>query len=182
MTLRAHSTELPGVLVLESPVHRDARGWFSELWSHRACREAGIDRHWVQQNAVHSVGPVIRGIHWQLPPAAQAKLVRPLMGAIRDVAVDLRRSSPTFGHWVAVELEAGDGCALLVPEGFGHGYRVLSSEALVSYALSAEYAPEHERALAWNDPGLAIDWGGGVPILSDKDARAPYLDAASVFD
>lgn len=181
MTLRVQPSALPEVRIVEAPVHRDQRGWFSELWSARACAEAGLDAHWVQQNAVHSVGPVIRGIHWQLPPAAQAKLVRPLLGAIRDVAVDLRRSSPTFGQWVAVDLEADDGRALLIPEGFGHGYRVLGSEALVSYALNAEYDPRHERTLAWNDPTLAIDWGDGPPIVSDKDAAAPLLGEADIF-
>lgn len=183
MTARIEATELPEVLRITSAVHHDSRGWFSEIWNVEAFGgQAGIPQQWAQFNAAWSEGDVVRGIHWQLPPAAQVKLVRPLQGRVIDVAVDLRQHSPTFGRWVAAELDAEAGDALLIPEGFGHGYRALGGTALLSYALSAPFAPQHERTLRWNDPTLAIDWGGdGTPKVSAKDAAAPLFTEADLF-
>lgn len=158
--------------------HGDARGWFTETYSKRRLAEAGIDEEFVQDNHSFSAARgTLRGIHFQIPPHAQAKIVRCLAGAIWDVAVDLRAGSPTYGSWVAAELTASGGEQLYVPEGFGHGFLTLSENAEVAYKTSGYYVPECEAGLAWNCPDVAIDWplAGLEPVLSDKDRQLPSL-------
>lgn len=157
----------------------DARGWFSESYSRRRLAELGIDIEFVQDNHSFSAAKgTLRGIHFQSPPHAQAKLVRCIAGAIWDVAVDLRVGSPTFGWWVATELTASGGEQLYVPEGFGHAFITLTDNAEVAYKASDYYAPECDGGVAWNDPQIAIDWPllNTQPALSDKDQRLPKLE------
>ena len=169
-------TRLPGVLILTPPRHADGRGWFSETWSAARMAAAGLDLAFVQDNHSFSVAKgTLRGLHYQRPPRAQDKLVRCSRGAIRDVAVDIRSGSPTFGQWVAVELSAENGRQLLVPKGFLHGFVTLTEACEVQYRCTDLYSPDHDGAVRWNDPALGIDWGVTEPILSDKDARAPLL-------
>lgn len=175
-------TPLPGVLVVEPRVHRDARGAFWETYHEGRYVAAGIDARFVQTNASCSRGGTLRGLHFQAPPHAQAKLVSVLDGAIFDVAVDLRPGSPTFGAWFGMDLTAESMQQVFVPEGFAHGFVVTSETALVSYACSAVYAPEAERSIAWDDPDIGIAWPVAAPVLSEKDASAPRLaDLVSTF-
>ena len=177
-------TRLPGVLVMTPRVFSDARGWFAETWQDRDFAAAGIDARFVQDSHCHSRRGVLRGLHYQLRQP-QGKLVRVLGGEIHDVAVDLRRSSPTFGAWTAETLSAENRRMLWLPPGFAHGYLVLSEHADVAYKVTDYYAPEHERALRWNDARLGISWPlppGTAPMLSERDAAAPGLDDAECFD
>lgn len=170
--MRAIETTLPGVLVLEPEVFGDARGFFLESWNARDfARVTGLDTRFVQDNHSHSRRGVLRGLHYQIRQP-QGKLVRVVRGAIFDVAVDLRKSSPTFGRWVGVELSGENHRQLWVPPGFGHGFLVVSESADVLYKATDYYAPEYERSLLWNDPTVGIDWplGGIEPLLSAKDA------------
>jgi dTDP-4-dehydrorhamnose 3,5-epimerase len=166
-------TELPGVLVIVPRRFGDARGWFSETWNARALAARGVDTPFVQDNQSFSAEKgTLRGLHYQAPPHAQAKLVRCLAGRILDVAVDARTGSPTFGRWTARELTEEGGEQLLVPEGFLHGFLTLTPDCHVAYKCSDYYAPEADGAVLWNSAG--IDWGlDGAPILSAKDAAAP---------
>lgn len=160
--------------------HGDERGWFSESYSQRRLGEQGITDIFVQDNHSFSAAKgTLRGIHFQTPPHAQAKIVRCLAGAIWDVAVDLRKGSPTYGKWVACELTAAGGEQLYVPAGFGHGFMTLTENAEVAYKASDYYAPECDAGLAWDDADMAIDWpiGDIAPILSDKDRALPSLAA-----
>jgi dTDP-4-dehydrorhamnose 3,5-epimerase len=167
---------LPGVRVLTPRRHPDARGWFSESWNREALRGVGIDLDFVQDNhsLSHKAGTV-RGLHYQRPPRAQAKLVRVVAGSILDVAVDARRGSPTYGRWVAEILSADDGRQLLVPEGFLHGFVTREPDTQVLYKCTDVYDPACDGGVAWDDPTLAIDWGlpSRGAILSDKDRAAP---------
>ena len=158
----------------------DARGFFSESWSRKRLAEAGIDLDFVQDN--HSVSAragTVRGLHFQSPPHAQAKLVRCGRGVLWDVAVDIRRGSPSFGQWVGVELSAENGRQLLIPAGFLHGFVTRVDDTEIVYKCTDYYAPDCDGALRWDDPQIGIDWGlePGHAILSDKDARAPLLAA-----
>lgn len=175
-------TAIPDVVVLEPKVFGDERGFFFESYNKRALREAaGIDAEFVQDNHSRSVRSVLRGLHYQIREA-QGKLVRATAGEIFDVAVDLRRASPTFGRWVGVELTAASKRMLWVPPGFAHGFLVLSAEAEVQYKATAYYAPEHERALLWNDPGIGVRWPlSGEPLLNERDRRATPLSAAELY-
>jgi len=177
------ATELPGVLLLEPRVHQDARGFFLESYNRRTFGEAtGLDIDFVQDNQVFSVRNVLRGLHYQIRQP-QGKLVVVLAGEIFDAAVDVRRSSPTFGKCVATTLSGGAHRMLWVPAGFAHGYLVLSEHAIVLYKTTDYYAPEHERTILWNDPALGIRWPlEGAPIVSDKDRRAPPFSSADLFD
>jgi dTDP-4-dehydrorhamnose 3,5-epimerase len=162
----------------------DARGWFSETFNARRFAAAGIAAEFVQDN--HSLSRpagTLRGLHFQRAPHAQAKLVRCLRGRIYDVAVDLRRESPTFRRWVGAELSDAGGEQLFVPAGFGHAFLTLEPDCEVAYKVDAYYAPEADGGIAWNDPALAVDWplGGGEPVLSDKDAALPMM-AQAAFD
>ncbi|HEX2369240.1 MAG TPA: dTDP-4-dehydrorhamnose 3,5-epimerase [Acidimicrobiia bacterium] len=176
-------TPIAEVLVLEPEVRGDERGFFVETWNARTfASAAGLERSFVQDNHSRSARMVLRGIHYQIEQA-QGKLLRVVSGRVFDVAVDLRRSSPTFGRWVGVELTATNHRQLWVPEGFGHGFVVLSESADLLYKTTDYYAPEHERTLAWDDPDVGIDWPleGGQPILSAKDRAGHLLASADLF-
>jgi len=178
-------TELEGVLILEPQVFGDERGFFMETFNQHAF-DAAIGRHvtFVQDNHSRSGRGVLRGLHYQVAPHAQGKLVRVTQGSIFDVAVDLRRSSATFAHWVAIELSARNRRQLWIPAGFAHGFAVLGEEAEVLYKTSAYYHAASEISLRWDDPVLAIDWpaAAGPHVLSAKDAVArPFADAPT-FD
>jgi dTDP-4-dehydrorhamnose 3,5-epimerase len=180
--LKKIPTSLPGVFVLEPRVFGDERGFFLESFNERAMRELGIDQHFVQDNHSCSSRNVLRGLHYQIKQA-QGKLVRVVEGEILDVAVDLRRSSATFGRWEAVRLSGENKRMLWIPRGFAHGFRVLSEKAHVLYKATDYYAPEHERTLAWNDPDLKIDWSlDGEPTVSAKDQRGSSLANAETFE
>lgn len=159
----------------------DARGYFSETWSAPRFAEAGFALTWVQDNQSYSAPRhVLRGLHFQVAPFAQDKLVRVLRGRIFDVAVDLRQGSPSFGRWVACELSAAGGNQLLIPKGFAHGFLTLEPDCEVFYKVSAPYAPQADRCLRYDDPHFAIAWplGGAAPVLSAKDRAAPLLAEA----
>ena len=176
-------TAIPDVLVLEPRVFGDARGFFFESYNARDFAQAtGLQVEFVQDNHSQSERGVLRGLHYQLAHA-QGKLVRVVHGEVFDVAVDLRRSSPTFGRWVGERLSADKHKQLWVPPGFAHGFVVLSESAGFLYKTTDYWYPEHERCIAWNDPDLGIDWplGGLQPLLAAKDAAAPLLREAEVF-
>ena len=175
-------TDLPEVLILEPAVFRDDRGFFLESWNARTFREAtGVDATFVQDNHSQSARSVLRGIHYQVTKP-QGKLVRAVTGAILDVAVDLRRSSPRFGRWVAVELSADNHRQLWVPPGFGHAFLVRSAVADVLYKTTEYWIKEYDRSIRWDDPTLSVDWRlSEAPKVSVKDAQAPLLSAAELF-
>jgi dTDP-4-dehydrorhamnose 3,5-epimerase len=166
-------TALAGVVIVEPVVHRDARGFFMESYHAERYRAAGIDVEFVQDNHSRSGRGTLRGLHWQVAPRPQAKLVRVLAGEIFDVAVDIRPDSPTFGQWVGTRLDAERFRQLFVPVGFAHGFCVLSEIAEVEYKCSAVYDPAAERGLMWNDPAIGIAWPIEHPILSSRDQRHP---------
>jgi dTDP-4-dehydrorhamnose 3,5-epimerase len=169
---------IPGVELLEPVVYGDDRGFFLEFYNARTFASLGIVRQFVQDNHSKSRRGVLRGLHYQLQHP-QAKLVRVISGEVFDVAVDIRRGSPTFGQWVAHVLSAANRRMMFVPEGFAHGFYVLSETAEINYKCSDYYAPEDERGLAWNDAALGIAWPlEGEPLLSDRDRRFPSLAAA----
>ncbi len=174
------ATEIPDVVEVHPKRFGDNRGWFSESYRHDVFVEAGIDLDFVQDNESFSATPgTIRGLHYQLPPFAQDKLVRVVRGAIFDVAVDIREKSPTFGQHVTRTLSAEVGNQLLVPVGFAHGFMTLTPDVHLTYKVTARYSAESERNIRWNDTELGIEWpqvdGGAEPILSDRDAVAPDL-------
>jgi dTDP-4-dehydrorhamnose 3,5-epimerase len=164
------------VVLIEARSFADDRGLFRELWQQRDFAAAGLDLNFVQDNHSRSVRNVLRGLHYQKPPRAQGKLVFTLSGEIYDVAVDVRRSSPTFGQWVSATLTGDNGHALWVPPGFAHGFIVRSETAHVVYKVTDVYAPDCDRGVVWNDPALDIDWGVAEPLLSPKDAVLPCLN------
>jgi len=175
-------TELPGPLVIEPEVFGDERGFFLESWNALQFREAGLDVGFVQDNHSRSRGGVLRGMHFQ-NPLPQGKLVRVVSGAVFDVAVDLRRSSPNFGRWVGVELSESNKRMFWVPEGFAHGFLTLRDETDLLYKCTAPYSPQCEHTLAWNDPSVGIDWplGGTKPQLSAKDREGVTLADVESF-
>ncbi len=178
------TTNLPGVLVLEPKVFGDARGFFLESWNARTFAQAtGVETTFVQDNHSRSARHVLRGIHYQVQ-RPQGKLVRVVSGAVWDVAVDLRRSSPHFGKWTGVELSEQNRKQLWIPPGFGHAFLVLSETADFLYKTTEYWIGEFDRSLRWNDPALAIDWplGGAQPLLAERDARAPTLADADTVD
>ena len=171
-------TEIQGLFIIEPDVYGDSRGYFFESFNKKRFEEqTGINVDFVQDNESRSTYGVVRGLHFQRPPHAQAKLVRVVSGRVLDVAVDLREGSPTYGKHVAVELSGENHRQVFIPKGFAHGFSVLSEDAVFQYKCDNYYHPESEGAVAWNDPDLAIDWR--VPeedvILSTKDARNPFL-------
>lgn len=178
-------TALPGVLLVTPRRFGDARGWFEETYAAAALAEAGFTRAFVQDNhAMSARRGVLRGLHFQAPPRAQDKLLRCARGAVLDVAVDIRRGSPTWGRSVAVELSEENGRQLLVPRGFAHGYLTLTDRADVLYKVTDGYAPETEGGLLWSDPALGIDWpvGAGEAVVNARDAAWPTLaDLQSPF-
>lgn len=172
-------TDIPDVLEIRPKRHGDNRGWFSETYKRSALLELGIDLDITQDNESFS-GPAgtLRGLHYQIDPHPQDKIVRVVRGAILDVAVDIRRNSATFGQYVAVTLTAAAGNQLLVPAGFAHGFCTLEPDVQVAYKVTGQYAPDCERAIRWDDPDLGIAWPDAVlaaPVLSDKDLIAPML-------
>lgn len=182
--MKATPTTIPDVLVIEPKVFGDARGFFYESFNQQAFNEAtGLDIQFVQDNHSRSTQGVLRGLHYQLPPFAQGKLVRCTRGAVWDVAVDIRKSSPTFGQWAGVELTEDNHKQLWIAPGFAHGFIVLSDTADFLYKTTAYYSPTHDRCIAWNDPHLAIDWHtiGIEPQLSAKDAAGARFAHADVF-
>ena len=178
------ATAIPEVKIVVPKVFGDARGYFFESWSAARYAEAGIDCNWVQDNESKSRFGVLRGLHYQAAPYTQAKLVRVIEGAVLDVAVDIRKGSPTFGKYVAVELSVENKYQLFVPRGFAHGFVVLSEEAVFAYKCDNIYMPSHERGIAFNDPALGINWQIKVDkfILSAKDTSNPLLADAEIFD
>ena len=167
--------EIPGVFLIEADVFRDDRGFFLESYHSERFAEHGIDLHFVQDNHSRSAGGVLRGLHAQVN-YPQAKLIRVVRGSIFDVAVDIRRGSPTFGQHVAVELSAESLAQFFIPAGFAHGFYVASEGADVEYKCSQHYRADDEIAIRWNDPSLSIPWPSASPILSPKDAKAPNLE------
>jgi dTDP-4-dehydrorhamnose 3,5-epimerase len=184
--MKVTRTAIPEVLVLEPKVFGDARGFFLESYNERVFREAaGLDVSFVQDNHSRSGKGVLRGLHYQVRQP-QGKLVRAVRGRVFDVAVDVRRSSPTFGRWVGAELSEDNHRQLWVPPGFAHGFVVLSESADFLYKTTDYYAPEHERCIAWDDPAIGVDWGlaaGGIqqPQLSSKDRNGTPLASSELF-
>ena len=168
-------TALPGVLILEPKVFGDARGYFFESWNRAAFEAAGITNDWMQDNESKSCFGVLRGLHYQAAPYTQAKVVRAISGTVLDVAVDIRKGSPTYGKHVAVELSGENKRQLYIPRGFAHGFAVLSDEAVFAYKCDNVYTPSAERGILFNDPGLGIDWRIDVSraLLSEKDKKHP---------
>ena len=176
--MEVSKTSLSGVLVLVPARHGDARGFFSESWNRRTLEACGVSLDFVQDN--HSLSAkrgTVRGLHYQAPPHAQDKLVRCGRGALLDVAVDIRRGSPTFGQWVAEELSAENGRQLLVPKGFAHGFVTLCDDTEIIYKCTDYYAPDCDRAIRFDDPEIGVDWGtsSAQATLSEKDRNAPML-------
>lgn len=182
--MKLTKTKLAGVLLLEPDVFGDHRGFFMESWSKRKLDALDVHYDFVQDNHSSStVKGTLRGIHFQRGERAQAKLVRCTRGAVYDVAVDLRPSSPTYRQWVGVELSAENKKQLLIPRGFGHGFLTLTDDVEFLYKADNYYASEADGGIRWNDPALGIDWGIERPVLSDKDAKAPFLqDTATGFE
>ena len=182
--MQLEETQLPGVVILTPKRFGDDRGYFSETYNRATLAGLGIDTTFVQDNQSLSRGVnTLRGLHYQRPPHAQAKLVRVLQGRIFDVAVDVRVGSQTYGKWVGVELSAEDGRQLLIPAGFLHGFATREPDTIVFYKCSDVYAPDCDGGLRWDDPAIGIDWGlTGDPVLSAKDASAPaFADFQSPF-
>lgn len=178
-------TDIPDVKILIPPKFEDSRGFLSETWSAKALEAAGIDCEFVQENQTLSIAPgTVRGLHYQIPPCAQDKLVRVLRGRMLDVAVDIRRDSPTFGKHVCVKLGAENRKQLFVPLGFAHGFVTREPNTEVLYKMSGYYSPQHERGLLWSDPELGITWGiaESEAVLNERDAGHPSLsDARDLF-
>lgn len=168
-------TSIPAVIRIQPHLFCDDRGFFFEAFKSTDFAAAGIHMPCVQVNHSRSVRGVVRGLHFQVTPAAQAKLVRVIRGAVWDVAVDVRPKSDTFAHWVAVELTEDNRELVYIPEGFAHGFAVLSDDAEIEYTVNREYSPQHERGIIWNDSDLAIDWPVDQPIVSGKDAGLPVF-------
>ena len=178
-------TDIEGIKIIEPRIFGDSRGYFFESYSQREFEERVCKTQFVQDNESMSIAGVVRGLHFQKPPYSQSKLVRVVKGAVLDVAVDIRKGSPTFGKHVAVELTAENHRQIFIPRGFAHGFAVLSDEAVFQYKCDNYYAPQSEGAIAWDDPDLGIDWKVSVEnrILSEKDMHHPRLkDAELVFD
>ena len=175
---------LQGLVLLVPLVFEDSRGFFAESYNRDRFREAtGTNPEFVQDNHSRSIKGVLRGLHYQLPPMDQGKLVRVIRGRVLDVAVDIRRSSPTFGEWFSMELSGQNHKQLWVPPGFAHGFLTLSDSADLLYKVTEYYSPEHDRCVRWDDPDIGIDWPdiGIAPQLSPKDADAPLLRDAEIF-
>jgi dTDP-4-dehydrorhamnose 3,5-epimerase len=175
-------TNFPGLLVIEPRIYEDLRGWFMETYQSARLATAGIVETFVQDNHSLSRSSVLRGLHYQIKHP-QGKLVRVVRGEIYDVAVDLRRPSPTFGKWFGMQIGARDHKQLYIPPGFAHGFLVLSDQAEIVYKCTELYHPEHERTLFWNDPQLGIEWPiDGMPLLSEKDEQGSRFDTAAIYE
>ena len=182
--MKVIETHLDGVVVIEPRVFGDHRGWFMETYSESTFKEAGISLEFLQDNQSFSATKgTLRGLHYQLSPKAQSKLVRCTCGEIFDVAVDIRKGSPTFGQWYGIVLTAENKKQLLVPKGFAHGFMTLTDDVEVQYKVDELYAPDCDRGIIWNDPAIGIEWPIDIkPVLSGKDEAAPLLkDAENNF-
>lgn len=173
--------QLSGLVLIRPRRYEDRRGYFCETYRKSEFAIHGIRDDFVQDNHSFSTGGVVRGLHYQIQPAAQAKLVGAIVGSVLDVAVDVRKNSETFGKWAAVELSDNNGFMLYVPTGFAHGFAVLSAAAHLIYKCTAEYSAVHERGIRWNDPTIKINWPINNPTLSEKDAALPFLQEAELF-
>jgi len=173
---------IPDVILIQPDVHRDERGFFFESWQKNKFAKAGIDQEFVQDNHSRSSKDVLRGLHYQIRQP-QGKLIRAIVGEVFDVAIDLRRSSPSFGKWVSTNLSAENFNMLWIPPGFAHGFLVLSDVAEFVYKATDFYAPQYERCILWNDRDLGIDWpiSGHEPILSEKDSKGKLFREAEVY-
>ena len=181
--MKITKTKLEGVVIIEPDVFGDNRGFFMESWNKKKMAEAGLDYDFVQDNHSKStVKGTLRGIHFQKGDKAQAKLVRCVKGSVLDVAVDLRKNSPTFKQWVGVELSEENKKQLLIPRGFGHGFVTLTDDVEFLYKADNYYAPEADAGIRWNDPEIGVEWGEENPLLSEKDQNNPFLqDCKELF-
>jgi len=175
--MKIYETNLEGVLIIEPSVFGDHRGWFMETYNESILKKAGIKLSFVQDNQSFSATRgTLRGLHYQLNPKAQSKIVRCTLGSIFDVAVDIRKGSETYGKWFGIELSAENKKQLLIPKGFAHGFMTLTDDVEVQYKVDEIYAPECDRGIIWNDPSIGIEWPIHIePVLSEKDANAPLL-------
>lgn len=179
--MKVTETEIPGLYIIEPDVHGDHRGWFMETWTKKKLEEHGIYVDFVQDNQSYSAAKgTLRGLHFQIDPKAQTKLLRCTRGEILDVAVDLRRGSPTYKKWVAVRLSAENKKQFLMPKGMAHGFVTLTDDVEVQYKVDEYYAPECDRSVRFDDPEIGVDWGIENPILSEKDKNAPLLKDSDV--
>ena len=178
MAFRFQPTRIPEVIGIMTDRHEDQRGLFAELYKSTEFVQVGIDRRFNQIDYSRSYKNIVRGLHYQLNPMAQAKIVSVIHGRVFDVAVDLRKGSPTYGRWVALELTPEGTGMLYIPEGFAHGFCTLSDEAEIIYHCSQVYSKEHERGLCWDDPAVGIDWPVKSPVLSERDRQHPLLAEA----
>lgn len=179
--MKVTSLKLEGAKLIEPVVHGDHRGFFMESYNEKLMHENGIKHNFIQDNHSLSAEPgVLRGMHYQLNPKAQTKLIRVISGSIYDVIVDIRKDSPTFGQWQGFILSDANKRQLLVPQGFAHGFCTLAANTQVIYKVDEYYSPEHDRGIAWDDPSLNIDWPVSSPVLSDKDTRHPLLKDAEL--
>jgi dTDP-4-dehydrorhamnose 3,5-epimerase len=179
--MKIHETKLSGLIIIEPKLFEDSRGYFFESYNYASLEKAGIQIKFVQDNQSKSSYGVIRGLHYQLEPKAQTKLVRVLKGIIYDVAVDIREGSPTFGEWFGIELTEENHKQLFIPKGFAHGFSVLSDSAVIHYKCDEFYAPDQDAGIIFNDPNLNIDWkiSNERVIVSDKDKKLPTLNKAN---
>lgn len=175
MPFKFESTEVPGVMIVKPRIFPDKRGFFMESYQRSAFIEAGITEEFVQDNHSFSANNVLRGIHFQNTPHEQGKLVRVIEGTVWDLAVDIRPDSPTFKQWVGIELDSSAGTMFYAPPGFGHAFVVLSDTAHFLYKCTAEYAPDADGGIRWDDPDLCIDWPVKNPVVSEKDSKLPFL-------
>lgn len=179
--MKVTSLTLEGAKLIEPVVHGDHRGFFMESYNEKLMHENGIMHKFIQDNHSLSAEPgVLRGMHYQLNPKAQTKLIRVISGSIYDVILDVRKDSPTFGQWQGFILSDANKRQLLVPQGFAHGFCTLAANTQVIYKVDEYYSPEHDRGIAWDDPSLNIDWPVSSPVLSDKDTRHPLLKDAEL--
>jgi dTDP-4-dehydrorhamnose 3,5-epimerase len=180
--MKITETPLPGLMIIEPHVFEDSRGYFFESWQQERYHNSGIYTVFIQDNESMSVQGVVRGLHYQLAPWSQAKLVRVIQGRVYDVAVDLRKGSPTFGKWFGLELDSDSKKQLFIPRGFAHGFSVLSETAIFSYKCDNYYNRDADRSVNLNDPELAIDWqlGSIKPVISEKDYNAPLFKDAEM--
>lgn len=178
-------TQIPGIILVKPDVFGDERGYFMETWQRDKFTDAGIDCDFVQDNHSRSVYGTLRGLHYQLPPYAQGKLVRVTVGEVFDVAVDIRKHSPAFGKWIGEYLSAKNKYMLWIPPGFAHGFYVTSEVAEFQYKCSNYYEPDHERCIRWDDPDIAVQWpftqANGIPRLSKKDRHGESFTGAEIF-
>jgi dTDP-4-dehydrorhamnose 3,5-epimerase len=172
--------DIPEIILIEPKVFSDPRGFFMETYKHSDFMNSGIQEHFVQDNFSRSQKNILRGLHFQKNPNAQGKLVQCLKGIIFDVTVDIRKGSPSFGRWVSIELSEENKRMLYIPPSFAHGFVVLSETADVIYKCTKEYSPEDDRGIIWNDPDINISWPVKDPVLSEKDAKHPFLKDADI--